>query len=84
MLVGRNGRAYPPEWWPFSDTFRQGQQENLLVADNITRTYDSSTWPEKQFLVQQTWGRFIREENVPSNSRDLRILTNVSLPGKVR
>lgn len=84
MLVGRNGRAYPPEWWPFSNTFRQGQQENLLVADNMTRTYDSSTWPEKQFLVQQTWGRFSREENTPASSRDLRIPADEPLPDKVR
>jgi hypothetical protein len=83
MLVGRNGRAYPPEWWPFSDTFRQGLQENLLVADNMTRTYDKSTWLEKQLLVQQTWGRFLREENVPSNFRGLGIPAGESLPDKV-
>lgn len=84
MLVGRNGRAYPPKWWPFSDIFRQGRQENLLVADNMTRTYESSTWSEKQFLVQQTWGRFLREENAPSNYRDLRMPTDGSLPDKLQ
>ncbi|UCI06846.1 hypothetical protein [Mesorhizobium sp. B1-1-8] len=86
VLVGRNGRAFPPEWWPFSGTFRQGLQENLLVADNMTRAYESSTWLEKEFLVQQTWGRFVREENYSSDlgelEKALQIPTSASLVGQ--
>jgi hypothetical protein len=55
-VVGANGRAYAPEWWRGSRTFRQGDQANLLVADNQTRAWDAMTWPERQFLYEGTWG----------------------------
>lgn len=62
-IVGRNGRAYSPKWWPFSGTFRQGMQENLLVGDNVTHLYDNSGWAEKRHIISATWGRYIREES---------------------
>ncbi len=62
-IVGRNGRAYEPQWWPSSDTFRQGRQDNLLVGDNVTRTYGSSTWTEKHHLATISWGRYLQEEH---------------------
>jgi hypothetical protein len=55
-IVGANGRAYAPEWWIGSRTFRQGDQANLLVADNQTRAWDAMTWPERQYLYEGTWG----------------------------
>jgi hypothetical protein len=55
-IVGANGRAYSPEWWSGSRTFRQGDQANLLVADNQTRAWDALTWPERQILYGGTWG----------------------------
>lgn len=57
LLVGRNGRGYSPKFWADSDTFRQGMQRNLLVADNQTRNYSAFTWNEKMKLVMSTWGR---------------------------
>src|SRR5574340_209421 len=39
LMVGRNGEAYEKENWHMADTFRQGLQENLLVADNQTDAY---------------------------------------------
>jgi hypothetical protein len=56
LLVGRNGRGYSPEFWPRSDTFRQGRQDNLLVADNQTRVFASLPWAEKRDVVLRTWG----------------------------
>jgi hypothetical protein len=38
LVVGRDA-AYPPERWRQSRTFRAGEQENLLLADNRTRHY---------------------------------------------
>jgi hypothetical protein len=38
LVVGRDG-AYPPERWRQSDTFRHGDQRNLLLGDNRTRHY---------------------------------------------
>ena len=55
-IVGANGRAYAPEWWSGSRTFRQGDQANLLVADNQTRAWDAMTWPERRKLYEGTWG----------------------------
>ena len=59
LVVGRNGRGYPPRWWPSSDTYRQGRQANLLVGDNVTRAYMSATWHAKRALVERTWGRYL-------------------------
>jgi hypothetical protein len=55
-IVGANGRAYAPEWWKGSRTFHQGDQANLLVADNQTRDWDAMTWPKRQLLYDATWG----------------------------
>ena len=55
-IVGANGRAYAPEWWSGSRTFRQGDQGNLLVADNQTRAWDKLTWPERRIVYEATWG----------------------------
>ena len=48
LLVGRNGRGYSPKFWATSDTFRQGRQTNLLVADNQTRKFLALPWNEKK------------------------------------
>jgi hypothetical protein len=56
VIVGANGRAYAPEWWSGSRTFRQGDQANLLVADNQTRRWDEMTWPERKASFDATWG----------------------------
>lgn len=60
LVVGRNGRGYSPQWWPTSDTFRQGTQGNLLVADNQTRNFATYPWPKKREFVMMSWGRFDR------------------------
>jgi hypothetical protein len=59
LLVGRNGRGYAPEWWPISGTFRQGEQDNLLIADNQTRAFASFIWPIKRATILRTWGIYI-------------------------
>jgi hypothetical protein len=56
VIVGANGRAYAPEWWSGSRTFRQGDQANLLVADNQTRAWEALTWPERRIVYEATWG----------------------------
>jgi len=58
LLVGRNGRGYSPQHWVLSDTFRQGTQQNLLVADNQTRNFDALPWNEKREFSLRTWGDF--------------------------
>ena len=56
LLVGRNGRGYEPATWPRSRTFRQGSQDNLLIADNQTDAYQAAPVPEKRGLFHLAWG----------------------------
>ena len=56
LVVGRNGRGYPPRSWSGSRTFRQGDQSNLLVEDEETRRFQEMTWNEKMRVHQETWG----------------------------
>jgi hypothetical protein len=57
VLVGRDGRIFEIENWGTSNTFRQGKQENLLVADNQTRQYDRAEDGEKKYLTEVAWGK---------------------------
>lgn len=59
LIVGRDGRGYHPKDWPRSFTFRQGDQSNLLVKDNVTRTFDQAPWDEKRELSAKSWGNYI-------------------------
>jgi hypothetical protein len=58
-VIGRNGRAYPPRWWPSSGTYRQGAQENLIVSDNQTRGFDAADKQEKLRLMSYAWGNYV-------------------------
>jgi len=59
LLVGRNGRGYSPKFWATSDTFRQGAQKNLLVADSQTRNFSELPWTGKRASAVRTWGKYI-------------------------
>lgn len=56
LVVGRDGTGFTAEQWPQSLTFRFGNQENLLVADNRTRHYEVSGESEKSLLRSHAWG----------------------------
>jgi len=58
LVVGRDGTGFTVEQWPKSLTFRFGNQENLLVADNRTRHYEMSGESEKPLLSSHAWGMF--------------------------
>lgn len=70
LVVGRNGRGYPPVWWPASDTFRQGRQSNLLVADNQTQRFEAAEDDEKRMLFNLAWGSQVNIEDTLPNIRD--------------
>lgn len=59
LIVGRNGRGYPPAAWPASHTFRLGTQSNLLVHDNVTRAYADMPFSEKTSISKLTWGDYL-------------------------
>ncbi len=56
LIVGADGRGYPPQHWARSETFRQGTQGNLLVHDNQTKAFESMDAAQRQRIVAATWG----------------------------
>jgi hypothetical protein len=56
LVVGRDGRAFQPPSWPESRTFRSGDQDNLLVADNRTREYAEAPPERRRWLAGLAWG----------------------------
>jgi hypothetical protein len=56
VVVGRDGQAYSPDEWPRSMTFRQGEQPNLLVADNRTRQYAAAGEEDRRHMRRIAWG----------------------------
>ena len=55
-VVGRDGRAWQWQDWPVSRTFRSGDQENLLIADNRTDAYQQASPAERRELSRSAWG----------------------------
>jgi hypothetical protein len=58
LVVGADGIAYGvADWWR-SNTFRSGDQRNLLVADNHTRAYAAMSPGARATHAWITWGAF--------------------------
>ena len=55
IVVGCDGRAYEEAAWPDSNTFRRGEQANLLVADNQTEGYAAADARQRAWLSAVTW-----------------------------
>lgn len=60
VVVGRDGRALSPEIWPEADIYFQGNQRDLLVADNQTRTYAEGSAAQRAALSAYAWGPWAR------------------------
>jgi hypothetical protein len=60
VVAGRDGAAYDRSGWAESLTFWQGDQQNLLVADNQTRAYESADDARRRLLSAYAWGREAR------------------------
>ncbi len=56
LVVGRDGVGYAPERWMQSATFRSGDQENLLIADNRTRHFQNGGRVTRYGLSWLAWG----------------------------
>jgi hypothetical protein len=56
LVVDRRGVAYEPQEWHRSRTLWQGQQEDLLVADNQTHIYANGSFARRQLLSTLAWG----------------------------
>lgn len=55
LVVGRQG-VFAPDDWPSSRTFRSGDQDNLLVADNRTRQWINALPADRVRLSGLAWG----------------------------
>jgi hypothetical protein len=60
LVVGRDGTARDHADWPDGETFWQGDQRDLLVADNQTRVYESGPPSRRQALAHFAWGERAR------------------------
>jgi hypothetical protein len=56
-VVDKDGTSYEIKDWKKSNTFRRGDQENLLIADNQTDLYSKSTEDERRQLSVYAWGK---------------------------
>lgn len=56
VIVGRDGIALVPGAWPDADIFWQGDQGELLVADNQTRIYANGSPATRDALSRYAWG----------------------------
>lgn len=60
VVVGRDGTGYEKEQWHSANIFRQGCQENLLIADNQTDIYERGSFEKRTELSKLAWGPFAR------------------------
>ena len=64
LVIGADRRGYRVDEWPTSQTFRNGDQANVLIADNRTRDYLAATADMRRLLARLAWG----EPNNPLDS----------------
>jgi hypothetical protein len=63
IMVGRDGTGYEKEEWSTVNVFRQGNQENLLVADNQTDLYAMTDISGRGQLSGLAWGEQVRSDD---------------------
>jgi hypothetical protein len=56
VVVGRDGRVYGVKDWATARTYRSGEQDNLLVADNRTADWQSASPRLRRRLSRDAWG----------------------------
>ena len=55
LVVDRSGRTYSIEDWRSSSTYWTDSQENLMIADNMTRKYALGSKELRQLLEHYAW-----------------------------
>lgn len=56
LVVDRDGAAYEPPAWDRSQTFRQGDQEGLLMRERRTLEYDRASTAQRRLMAVLSWG----------------------------
>ena len=57
VVVDRYGKAHEVDDWHATNTFWTGDQGNLLIGDNQTRSYQSASAEQRRNLASVAWGR---------------------------
>jgi hypothetical protein len=65
VVAGRDGRAYDRRHFYESNTFRRGNQANLLVADNRTVEFAEAPPERRRWLFELAWGPAARDTDDP-------------------
>lgn len=68
VVVDRHGDTYEWRRWPLSRTFWQGDQEQLLIADNQTRIYANGSIDRRRLLSAFAWGAQSDPQMSPSTT----------------
>lgn len=58
VVAGRSGQGYDVTDWPRSGTFRLGNQENLILTDNQSRTFMEMAPGTRATHARITWGDY--------------------------
>lgn len=59
LIVGADGRGYPPHTWPVCGIMRQPRTSNSLISDDHLRTYlNTNTVKDREWLEKITWGKY--------------------------
>jgi hypothetical protein len=56
ILVGLDGQGFNEKDWYLSNTFRFGNQKNLLIADNQTYDFQNKDLDGRKLLSKLAWG----------------------------
>lgn len=56
LIVNADGDVFPPKDWHRSRTFRLGEQEKLLIADNRSAKYHHGTNRRRRHHARASWG----------------------------
>lgn len=69
VVVDADGVARRPEDWHRGDVLFQAGQEDLIVADNVTRKYASATPVQREVLSAWAWGDKARSRPMSDSER---------------
>lgn len=73
LVVDRDGRSFGAGGWAASRTFWQGAQEQLMIADNQTASYEQGDAAVRDVLARYAWGALAdpaSEELAPQGAPD--------------
>ena len=54
-VVGKDFVFYGAKDWMLSNTFKNGNQENLIISDGQTERYKKADFFEKKLLSMKSW-----------------------------